>query len=169
MGDPKKPRKKYESPRKPWDPELMETELRLIGEYGLKNRKELRSIEALLRKIRTVARSTYALPGSQRMEKTGELVSRLRRRGLIGEKGTIDDVLRLSLEHFLNRRLQTVLYKKGLARSIHQARQLVVHGHVVVGDRVVRKPSKLLSQEEESAVVLSPKSPLSRQEHPIWA
>ena len=168
MGDPKKPRKKYESPRKPWDPALIESELRLIGEYGLKNRKELRSLEALLRKIRTVARSTFALPGSQHIEKTGELISRVRRRGLVDEKGTIDDVVRLSLKDFLNRRLQTVVYKRGLARSIHQARQMVVHGHVAVGDRVVRKPSKLLSREEEDAVVLSPKSPLSKKEHPIW-
>ncbi len=169
MGDPKKRRKKQESPKKPWDPALMEYELRVVGEYGLKNKKELRTIQSELRRIRDSARSTFALPERERSAKTAEILFKVRKMGLVGEGATIDDVLRLSIEDLLERRLQTIVYRKGLARSIHQARQLITHGHITLDGRVIRKPGKNLEIGDEDSIAINPQSPLTEKTHPIWA
>ncbi|MER7396690.1 30S ribosomal protein S4 [Streptomyces sp. NPDC000151] len=41
----------------------------------------------------------------------------------------------------LERRLDALVLRSGLARTIYQARQMVVHGHIAVNDRKVDKPS----------------------------
>lgn len=165
MGDPKKMRKKYRSPKKPWDRVLLEFELKSVGEYGLKNKRELRTLESTLRGIRNVARSIFALPEKERVKKTSELISRLKRMGLIGEGATIDEALRVSLEDLLERRLQTVVYRKGLAKTIYQARQMITHGHILVDDKVIKKPGKLLRAGEEDLVRVNPNSPMVNQKH----
>ncbi len=161
-------RKKYEGPFKPWDRELLYEELRLIGEYGLKNKRELRRAATMLRKIREVARKAYGLRGEERMEAERTLVSRLYKMGILGENATLDDVLRLEVKDLLERRLQTIVYRKGLAKSIYHARQMVVHGHIMVGDRVEDRPSRLIYRDEEELVRIRPTSPYSDPNHPIW-
>lgn len=168
LGDIKRQRKKYRSPRKPWDEQLLEYELRLVGEYGLKNKRELRRMEEVLRRIRSTARSLFVLPLEERTERTRELVSRLAKLGVLPETAGLDDVLKLTVRDLLERRLQTIVYRKGLAKSIHQARQLIVHGHIVIGDRVIRKPGKLLTPGEEEKVSINPRSPLASSDHPAW-
>jgi small subunit ribosomal protein S4 len=168
MGEPRRFRKKYESPFKPWDVSLLEEELRLIGKYGLKNKRELRRFATELSKIRDVARQTFGLPDDKRKVITSQLLSKLYRMGLISENATIDDVLKLTVEDILRRRLQTLVYEKGLAKSIYQARQLITHGHIVIGDRVVDRPNKIVYRHEEDKIKLNPNSPLSNPDHPIW-
>jgi len=168
MGDIKKPRKKYRSPRKPWDPRLLEYELRLVGEYGLKNKRELRKTEEILRRIRRTARSLFVLPEEEKLRKTKELMSKLARLGILPETASLDDVLKLTVKDLLERRLQTIVYRKGLAKTIHQARQLIVHGHISIGDRVIRKPGKLITPEEEELIRINPRSPIADPEHPLW-
>lgn len=168
MGDIRKQRKKYRSPKKPWDPRLLEYELRLVGEYGLKNKRELRRLEELLRRIRGTARKLFVLPEEEKARKTKEIISRLSKIGVLTETAVLDDVLKLTVRDFLDRRLQTIVFRKGLAKTIHQARQLIVHGHISIGDRVIRKPGKLLTVEEEEQVRINPRSLISNPEHPIW-
>ncbi|RLG59782.1 30S ribosomal protein S4 [Candidatus Geothermarchaeota archaeon] len=168
MGDIKRARKKYKSPRRPWDPRLLEYELKLVGQYGLRNKRELRRTQEILRRIRSSARKLFVLPEEERVTKTRELVSRLARYGILDERASLDDILRLTVESLLERRLQTIVFKKGLAKTIYQARQLVTHGHIVIGDKVVKKPGKLLTPEEEEMVRINPRSPLAREDHPIW-
>ena len=168
MGEPRKFRKKYENPFKPWDRDLLMEELILVGEYGLKNKKELRRVATFLRKIRDVARSTYGMTLEERELVSRELLNRLYKLGILPEKASIDDVLKLTVRDILERRLQTIVYKKGLAKSIYHSRQMIVHGHIKVGDRIVDRPSYLVSREEEPTVEISPKSPYSNPNHPTW-
>ncbi len=168
MGEPRRFRKKYETPFKPWDRELLMEELMLIGEYGLKNKRELRRMATFLRKIRDVARSSYGLPPGEREAVARQLVDRLYRLGILHETASIDDVLRLTVRDILERRLQTLVYKKGLAKSIYHARQMVVHGHIMIGDRVVDRPSYLVSRDEEDKIRINPRSPYANPDHPIW-
>ena len=168
MGDIKRNRKKWRSPRKPWDKRLLEEELRLLGEFGLKNKRELRRLEETLRRVRSTARKLFVLPPEEREIKTKELVGRLARLGILPENASLDDVLKLTVSDLLERRLQTIVYRKGLAKTIYQARQLVTHGHVVVGGRVIKKPGKLLTPEEEKTVAINPHSPVANPEHPAW-
>ena len=168
MGEPRRFRKKYETPFKPWDRELLYKELVLVGEYGLKNKRELRRMATLLKKIRDTARASFGLPPEEREKVAKALITKLYKLGVLPENATLDDVLKLEVRDLLERRLQTIVLRKGLARTIHQARQLVVHGHIVIGDRVVTRPGYLVSREEEPLVRINPRSPLADPNHPIW-
>jgi len=152
MGDPKKPRKQYETPKHPWKADRLTAELQLVGEYGLRNKRELWRAETVLRKIRAHARKLFALTGEKRTKEEKTLIGRLYKMGLIDENATADDILKLTVRDILERRLQTVVYKLGFARTIHQARQLVVHGHVYVKDRKVRSPSYHVMRGEEKFI-----------------
>jgi small subunit ribosomal protein S4 len=92
---------------------------------------------------------------AQRDEKrVQELLSRLYRLGLLPANATLDDVLSLRVEDVLERRLQTIVYRKGLAKSMHHARQLIVHGHVAIGGVRVRTPNRLITIDEEKLIHL---------------
>ena len=167
MGDPKKRRKRYTTPKRPYDVDRLREELRLIGLYGLRNKRELWKHRTELRRIRRMAREMLALPPEERAEQERQLMARLRRLGLIGEKATLEDVLGLKVEDILERRLQTIVYRKGLARSPYQARQLIVHGHIAIGGQRVRVPSYLVEVDEEPLITYAETSPLSDENHPL--
>jgi len=96
-----------------------------------------------------------------------QLLDRLQRLGILPETAELDDVLDLSLEDILERRLQTLVFRKGLAKSIHQARQIITHGHVAIEGKKVSSPSYLVLKDEEAKVGYAPTSPLSNPDHPL--
>lgn len=152
MGDPKRRRKQYATPQRPWDRERIERESELIRDYGLKSKKEVWKTETILRGFRREARKLMAASGGQADKESSQLLDRMRRLGLVDEDSDIVDVLSLDIEDVLDRRLQSVVHKNGLARSPDQARQMIVHGHIVVGDGRVTEPGYLTSIEEEELV-----------------
>ncbi len=158
MGDPKRQKKQYATPRRPWDRERIEDESRMIKEFGLKSKKELWKTETTLRNFRREARKLMAATGEQAEKESSQLLGKLKRLGLIGEDSTIVDILRLDIEDVLSRRLQSVVYEKGLARSPNQARQMIIHDHIVIGDKTVTEPGYLVSVEEEEEVDHHPDS-----------
>jgi len=167
MGDPKKQRKKYETPKRPWDAQRLQLELRYMGEYGLRNKRELWKHRTQLSRIRAIARGLLAKPPEVRAREERVLLGKLRRMGLLSESATLEDVLDLTIDDILNRRLQTMVYKLGLAKTIYQARQLITHGHIAVGDRVVRIPSYLVKAGEERLIAYTPRSPFNNPRHPV--
>jgi len=167
MGDPKKPKKKYETPRFPWRSDVLESEIRLLGEYGLRNKRELWRCKTMLSKFRGIARSLFGMPSSKRKILEAQLLNKLKRMGILSENAVLDDVLDLTVESILERRLQTLVFKKGLAKTIHQARQLIVHGHIAIGGRKVFSPGYLVLKDEEDKIEYAPTSPLNNPEHPI--
>ncbi len=169
MGDPKKQRKKYEPPRFPWRTDVLQAELKLLGQYGLRNKRELWRHRTMLSKFRGIARSLLGMPPEQRKKLETQLLSKLHRLGILPEKTALDDVLDLSIEDILERRLQTIVFQKGLTKSIHQARQLITHRHIVIGKRKVYSPSYLVLRYEEASIAYAPASPLSNSKHPLPA
>jgi small subunit ribosomal protein S4 len=167
LGDPKKQRKKYETPRFPWRADVLQEELKLLGQYGLRNKRELWRCKTMLSKFRSMARSLIGKPPEERKKMEGELLSRLKRLGMIHESAVLDDVLDLTVEDILERRLQTIVFRKGLAKTIHQARQLITHGHIAIGERRVTVPGYLVPREEEDLVNYAPDSPLANPSHPL--
>jgi len=167
MGDPKKQRKKYETPRFPWRTDALQAELSLLGQYGLRNKRELWRHRTMLSKFRGIARSILGMPAEERGKLEGQVIGRLRRLGILPETAGLDDVLDLGLEDILGRRLQTIVFRRGLARSIHQARQLVTHGHVAIEGRKISSPSYLVLKEEEEKITYAPASPLLSSDHPL--
>jgi len=81
-----------------------------------------------------------------------KLMNLLRRYGLIADSGKIDDILALTVEDILKRRLQTILFEMKMANSLYHARQLIAHRKVIVGDRVVSSPSYLVKKDEEEKI-----------------
>jgi len=167
MGDPKKQRKKYETPRFPWRTDILQAELRLQGQYGLRNKHELWRAKTTLSRFRELARSLLGMPTEQRQKMEKQLLDRLNRLGILHETAVLDDVLDLSLEDILERRLQTIVFSKGLAKSIFQARQLITHGHIAVGPRRVPSPSYLVLRDEEAKIAYAGTSDLSNPAHPL--
>ncbi len=164
MGDPKKPRKTFSRPKNPWRSEQLAQELYLVGTYGLRNKRELWKTQGELSNVRKQARHLLAASAEVRAKEGKKLLDSLSRRGLVAEGVMLDDVLNLSVEDFLGRRLQTLIYKKGAAVSPLQARQLIVHGHVKIGKRTVDIPGYHVTAEEEGSLQLTggigaPKAP----------
>ncbi len=159
MGDPRKPRKTWEGPKHPWKKDRLMEEMELLGKYGLRNKREIWKAKTLLKRIRHRARSLLALPPEVREKAEKELLHRLYEMGLLPENATLDDVLRLTVENILDRRLQTIVYKKGLARTINEARQLIVHRHIAIGGRVINAPGYLVKRAEEDLIDYTPTSP----------
>jgi len=155
MGDPKKSRKKYKRPRTPWEKERILKEREIKQKYGLKNKREIWRVKTIVDNFRAQARKLLGSTGEEREKLEKQLISKLVRWGLLNENSELSDVLRLTTEDLLERRLQTIVYRKGLARTIKQARQLVVHKHVLIGDRIVNKPSYIVKKDEEDKIKLS--------------
>lgn len=167
MGDPKKQRKKYETPRFPWRTDVLQEELKLLGQYGLRNKHELWRHKTTLSKFRGIARSLIGKTLEERRKMEEELITRLKKLGIIHETAALDDVLDLTIEYALERRLQTIVFRKGLSKSIYQARQLIIHGHIAVGKQRVTVPSYLVTKEEENQITYTPQSPLAKPSHPL--
>ena len=142
-------RKKYEKPKRPWDKERIEEEKKLMKEYGLRRKREIWRAEAILRKYRRMARDLIA---KKDKEKEKILIQKLNRMGILPANATLDDVLSLTVRDILERRLQTIVYRKGLANTVKQARQFIVHGHVKIKGRKVIFPSYLVPKEEEDQI-----------------
>jgi len=161
MGDPKKPHKKYSAPKHPWRSDQLSQELYMLGTYGLRNKRELWEVHTELSRIRKQARMLLAEPHEIRAKKEKELLSFLSKMGIVDSKSSLDDVLSLTLENLLERRLQTMVWKKGIALSPYQARQMITHGHIMIGNRIVTRPGYMVKRDEE--VRLSERSPLRSQ------
>lgn len=152
MGDPRFARKQYGTPKKPWDKKLLESEKVLRETYGLRNKREIRSMEAIVRGKRRNAKQVLAIPLENRAAKEKELLDSLVRLGVMRGKPSLQDVLSLSLESFLERRLQTIVWRKNLANTIKQSRQFITHGHISVNGTKVTVPSYFVTKDEEATI-----------------
>jgi small subunit ribosomal protein S4 len=166
VGDPRKQRKKYATPRFPWRTDILQEELKLLGQYGLRNKHELWRHETMLSKFRGIARSLIGKAPEERGKMEEELLTRLKRLGVLPETAVLDEILDLTIEDILERRLQTIVFRKGLAKTIHQARQLITHGHISIGKQRVTVPGYMVTREEENQIAYTTQSPIANPNHP---
>jgi len=145
----RKIRKTYSKPRRPWDKARIEEEAKIMKKYGLRRKREIWRAAALLRSFRQRARNLAAVKNEEEEKK---LLERLYRLGLLEKGASLNDVLSLTVEDILERRLQTIVAKKGLANTVKQARQFIVHGHIGVEGRRVKFPSFLVTRELEDKI-----------------
>ena len=158
MGDPKYPRKVWRKPKRPLNYELKMDELQTLGTFGLRTKRELWKAHTELSRVRQQARSLLALTQEARAEKEPILLKSLSRIGLVSENASLDDVLNLKPTDLLARRLQTIVSKKLGFKTPYQARQAVIHGHIMIGDRKIDIPSYTVTVAEEGSVKFSPES-----------
>ena len=158
MGDPKYPRKVWRKPKRPLNYELKMEELQTLGTFGLRTKRELWKAHTELSRVRQQARSLLALTQKVRDEKEPILLKSLARIGLIENDATLDDVLNLKPTDLLARRLQTIVSNKLGFKTPYQARQAVIHGHIMVGDRKIDIPSYTVTVAEEDSIHFTPES-----------
>lgn len=170
MGDPKHSRKNFKNPPHPWQHERIQEENEYLKYYGLRNKKEFWKARSSLKNIRGQARNLQArlrYGDKQASMEKENLIDKLRNKGYLkGDENTLNDILNLEVENLLNRRLQSVVFHKGLSHSPKQARQFITHGHIKVNGRKVTIPSYKVSKEEEPTVEYHESSPLSDELHP---
>jgi small subunit ribosomal protein S4 len=170
MGEPKFSRPKFDTPSHPWKASRIEEEHGIQAQHGLKNMREIWKAKSQLRRYRRQAMRLIGAAdtnqGHGKREMEGLLAS-LNNKGLIASDAILDDILSLGTEDILNRRLQAQVYYKGLATTMKQARQLVNHGLICVGEQKVTIPSYPVSRDEEEQIKYHPSSDLNNPEHPI--
>lgn len=171
MGDPKFPRRTFNTPSHPWQGERIKEEAEIVKQYGLKNKHELWKAKTVVRNLRKQSRDLQARlrTGEEQAKiERDNLLKSCARMGLLPMEGaTLDDVLGLGAESLLGRRLQTIVFRKGLACSPGQARQFIVHGHVSIDDRKVTIPGYTVQRGEEDNILINPLSAVADEMHPI--
>jgi len=158
MGDPKLSRRVWKKPKRPLNYDLMMDELKILGTFGLKTKRELWKANTELSRVRLQARSLLALRQEDREQKEPILINSLSKVGLVDKNSTLDDVLNLQVTDLLSRRLQTIVQRKLYFKTPYQARQAIVHGHIMIGERVVTIPSYTVKIDEEPKIRLTVES-----------
>jgi small subunit ribosomal protein S4 len=167
MGDPRKHRKKYETPVHPWQKTRIVEEIKLLKEYGLKNKKEIWKFTSFLKKYKDQAKKLIAMQGSQADLERQQMMDKLKSYGLIKPGNeTFDAIFSLQIKDVLDRMLQVIVCKKMLARSPKQARQFITHCHILVGDRKITSPRYLVPIKEEPLVNFTTSSSIYSVDHP---
>jgi small subunit ribosomal protein S4 len=170
MGHPKFARKKFDSPTHPWKSARIKEEQAIKANYGLKNVREIWKVNTTLRRHRHQAMKLIGRVDTTETHwarEESDLLNSLYSKGLIPEGATLDNILELSVEDMLGRRLQTLVRLKGMAVSHKQARQLITHGHIAIGGQKITIPSYPVSREEEEDLVYVGRSVLANPNHSI--
>ena len=166
MGDPRKLRKKYSTPTHPWQKLRIDEEKELMKSYGFKNKVELWKLNSKLRNFKSQVKKLIPKKDEASQKQKQELIKRLQNMNLIGENAVAENILEVTMIDMCERRLQTIVFKKGLGKSIKQARQFITHEHVIIGDRKVTSPSYLVTSGDEKTITFSKNSVLMSEDHP---
>jgi small subunit ribosomal protein S4 len=151
LGAPRRNRLKFEKPKDRWNLERIKADRTLINEYGLKNHKELWKVQTEVSRIRRNVRELLSV-GSGAEDVKERMIGRLTRLGIATSNTTLDNLLDLKENDLLNRRLQTIVFRKGMARSIKQARQITVHGFIAINGKKVNRPGYLVDAQIEKNI-----------------
>ncbi len=171
MGDPKFSRRSYDTPSHPWQGERIKAEVEVVREFGLKNKTELWKAQTILRNYRKQSRELQAslrIGDVQAKKEADALLNKCSRIGILPVTGgTLNDILTLNETDILSRRLQSVVFDKGLASTIKQARQMITHGHIFIDGHKVTVPGYIVTRVEEASVEYNAASPFTDDMHPM--
>ncbi len=165
MGDPKFARSKTQTPTHPWKQARIDEEHALKEKYGLKKTggmKEIWREKTALRRYRNQAMKLIGRVDTTEghfAREQEQLVVSLTKRGLLPEGANVGDVLQIDVDQMLSRRLQSVVYRRGLAPTMRSARQLIMHGHISIGSQKMTVPGYHILKTEEELLQYNLNSP----------
>merc|ERR1712076_266088 len=152
------------TPRRPFEKERIEQELKVCGEYGLRCKREVWRVQLTLARLRKAARELLTLEedDNRRIFEGRALMKRMFKYGLLNRdtENGLDYVLGMTVQKFLERRLQTRVFRNKKAKSIHHARCLINQRHIAVDNQLVNIPSFLVTVENENKIDLHSSSAL---------
>ena len=159
MGDPRKSKRIFSRPTRPYDKDRITAEKETMKEFGLRRKNEIYKAEAFIRDIKRRARQSIAIKDDD-VEKT--ILNKVTKLKLLGEgkEATIDAILNLDMKAYLERRLETQVVRRELANSFLQARQFIVHGHIFVNNIKVTSPQYIVCAGEEDLISYNARSAL---------
>jgi small subunit ribosomal protein S4 len=170
MGYPGKSKKMYNTPHHPWQKARIEEETALVKKFGLRNKKSVWKFASMLRKIRGQARALLGVIGTGRVtegshyaREAAQIQAKWQKLGVLKEDSKLEDILALKIDDLLERQLQTLVFRKGYATSVKQARQFIVHGHISVNGRKMTIPSYMVLKAEEDAISYYVGSPITKE------
>ena len=182
MGSVKRDRRLATHPRNPWEKERLVKELQMMGDHGLKNKKELWTVLTTAKADKKKARSLLITTDHKSFMIHGRaILNKLIKYGLISSvdfndeediRRGLKEVLNFDLSQYLERRLQDQVLKAGIARNIHHARCLIYKGQICVKGRVVKTPSFVVKSEDQGLIEMNPilfsrkKANKSREDEP---
>lgn len=166
MGDPPRQRSRFHGPSHPWQKARIDEERVLRKDYGLKNKKEIWRAKSLLSTFTDISKRLISSTSRQAEKEKQQLLQRLVSLGLANVSSKLENVLTLSTKNILDRRLQTIAFKKGLAKTARQARQMIVHGHIMVSGKKITSPAYIVNIAEESQITYAPNSDFADPMHP---
>lgn len=112
-------------------------------------------MQITLAKLRKAARELLTLDENdpRRLFEGSALMKRMYKYGLLNEnENKLDYILGLTIHRFMDRRLQTLVYRKGLANSVHQARVLIRQRHIRLGKNLTNVPSVMIRMDQEKNI-----------------
>ncbi len=145
----RKIKKRFKKPRMSWDSDDIKDRKDTMRNYGLRRRKEMLIAQEILRNYRRRARELIAEKDERKVKL---LIDKLVKLGLLDKGQSLDDVLALSVNDILERRLQTVVWKRGLAPTALAARQSITHGHVAIDGKRAKSPAYIIPVDEEAKI-----------------
>jgi small subunit ribosomal protein S4 len=166
MGDIKRFKKKYTTPMHPWNATRIKLEGEIKSKYGVANKKEIWKMESTLKSFKDQAKNLLTRTDTQAEKEREQMHKRMVSLGLVKTTSGMDDILGLQLRDIMNRRLQTIVLKKRMARSVKHARQLIVHEHITVAGKKITSPSYLVPITDETSIGYAADSAFMRADHP---
>ncbi|OPY27634.1 MAG: 30S ribosomal protein S4 [Methanocella sp. PtaU1.Bin125] len=170
MGYPGKHKKLYDTPNHPWQKARIDEETGIVKKYGLRNKKGVWKFASELRKYRGNARTLLGVMAAGNLPEDSHyirdadaIVRKLQNLGVLKEDSKLEDILALKIDDLLERRLQTMVFRKGYANSMKQARQFIVHGHISLNGRKITVPSYMVLKSEEDAIGYYVGSPITKE------
>src|SRR3989344_1941477 len=154
MGDPKKQKKKFSKPLHPWNKERIVAEKEIVKQYGLRRKYEIWKTESILRNFLSQAKKIIGSRTLQSEKDKTNLLNKACRLGLLKKDSRIEDILNLTLKDIMERRLQTLVLRKGFSSTMLQSRQLICHGHISISEKKLTSPSYIVRVDEESNIKL---------------
>lgn len=154
MGDPRKLRKKFSKPGHPWQKERILAEQEILKQYGLRRKYEIWKMDSMLKKFLQRAKTIIGERTTQSELEKRQLLDRLYSLGLLKKDSKVEDVLNLTLKDIMERRLETLVCRKNMSKTMLQAREFITHEHIKVGDKKITTPSYLVSIDEEPHIRL---------------
>jgi len=148
----------YKKPKVPWNSTQIKEDKVIMKSYGLRRKRELWKTQEQLRRYRERARNLIA---ANDKAKEKRLIDKMVKLGLLEPNSSLDNILALSITNLLERRLQSVIVKKKITDNVNTARQFIVHGHIVIGNRKIKFPSYIVPSEEEREIKINPLSKIT--------
>ena len=147
-----------------WEIDNNEHIVKVMRKFNLKKREEYFAYKALVADVKKLVDKLKELEVNDKFRNINviRLVTKLNMIGVIPTDRDFTEVDKLCVSSFCRRRLPVVMQKLKMAQDVTIATQMVEHGHVKVGTRLVTDPAFLVTRRSEDLITWTENSKYRR-------